>query len=268
MEFHATATDQGHIMNTTSARSRAVGIVVLAALVVAGSVATGCSALGMETGPPIVANTDLRDKIVDNLKENGIEPKSVTCQDDLVGEVGRTTQCEVEAAGANELLAPIVTVTSVEGSRVNWRLDPALSQKQVERMVTGIVDQNTGVAPDSVSCESGLEGKMDSFTRCDIATGGATLRHTATVIHVENMTMNFVLLPVVTRAEIEQTLVDELARQVGERPDSAACSGDLEAVPGNTVDCTIMAGPETQDFLITVTSLDGNQINYEFEAVG
>jgi hypothetical protein len=39
-------------------------------------------------------------------------------------------------------------------------------------------------------------------------------------------------------------------------------------VPGNTVDCTITAGPETQDFLITVTSLDGDRINYQCEPVG
>lgn len=254
-------------MSPTFAKSCAVGIVGLVSLVGTG-VVSGCSAFSTETGPPIVAKTDLQNRIVEGLKESGIEPKSVICQDDLVGVVGRTTQCEIEAAGADVMLAPIVTVTSVEGSRVNWHLDPALSQKQVEKMVPGMFEQISGVAPDSVSCESGLEGKKDSFTRCDIAAGDATLRHTATVTDVEAMTMNFVLLAVMTRAEIGETLITELERQVGERADTATCSGDLEGVPGNTVDCTVTAGPERQDFLVTVASLDGNRMNLDYEPVG
>ncbi len=169
---------------------------------------------------------------------------------------------------ANASLAPIVTVTSVDGERVNGHLDPALSQKQMEKMVTGQLEQNSGVVPDRVSCESGLEGKKDSFTRCDVDVGGETLGHTATVTKVENTTMRFVLLPVLMRAEIEETMINDLARQIGERPDTATCSGDLEGVPGDTVDCTITLGPETQDFLITVTSLDGDRMNYQYEPVG
>jgi hypothetical protein len=119
-----------------------------------------------------------------------------------------------------------------------------------------------------VSCESGLEGKKDSFTHCDFDVGGETLRHTATVTKVENMTMRFVLLPALTRAELEETLINEIAQQVVERPDTATCSGDLEGVPGKTVDCTVTAGPETQDYLFTVTSLDGDRINYQLEPVG
>jgi hypothetical protein len=239
-------------------------LVALVSLAVAGAAASGCSS---SSGPPIVAKTDLQDKITKLLSEDGVEPESVTCRDDLVGEVGRSTQCEVEMSAANASLAPIVTVTSVEGERVNWHLDPALSQKQVERMVSGQVEQH-GVAPDSVSCESGLEGKKDSFTRCDVDVGGETLRHTATVTKVENMTMRFVVLPALMRAEIEETMINDLARQIGARPDTATCSGDLEGVPGKTVDCTVTAGPETQDFLITVTSLDGDRINYQYEPVG
>ncbi len=254
-------------MSTTFAKSCAAGIVVLVSLVGIGAV-SGCSAFNIKTGPPTVAKTDLQDRIVENLKDSGIDPKSVVCQGDLVGVVGRTTQCEIEAAGENIMLAPIVTVTSVEGSRVGWQLDPALSQKQVEKMVPGMFEQISGAAPDSVSCESGLEGKKDSFTRCDIAAGGATLRHTATVTEVEALTMNFVLLAVMTRAEVGETLIAELERQVGERADTATCSGDLEGVPGNTVDCTVTAGPERQDFLVTVASLDGNRMNMDFEPVG
>jgi hypothetical protein len=52
---------------------------------------------------------------------------------------------------------------------------------------------------------------------------------------------------------------------VGQRPDSADCSGDLVGKPSNTVDCTIVAGPETTSFRLTVDTVEGSTINYHYE---
>ena len=57
----------------------------------------------------------------------------------------------------------------------------------------------------------------------------------------------------------------ELESRVGQRPESADCSGDLEGKPGKTVDCTIVAGPETTPFTLTVTTVEGSTINYRYE---
>lgn len=236
-------------------------VVALVSLGVAGGAVSGCSS----SGPPIVDKTDLQASITKLFHE---PPKSVTCRDDLVGEVGRSTQCEVEGSTPLASLTPIVTVTSVDGERgVNWQLDPAMSQKLVETIVAGQVEQHLGVAADRVSCESGLEGKKDSFTHCDFDAGGETLRRTATVTNVENMNMRLVLLPVVARTELEELLINDIAQELGERP-AATCSGDLDAVPGYTVNCTVTLGPETRDWRFIVTSLDGDQIHYEYEPSG
>lgn len=77
--------------------------------------------------------------------------------------------------------------------------------------------------------------------------------------------MNFDVIPVLAKAEIESSLLDELARQVGQRPDSADCTDNLEGKPGDTVDCTIVAGPETASFIVTVTTVEGDKINYSYE---
>ena len=77
--------------------------------------------------------------------------------------------------------------------------------------------------------------------------------------------MNFDVVPVLTKAEVEASLLNVLGAQVGERPDSATCSDDLEGKPGNTVDCTIIAGPVTQAFTLTVTTVNGSKINYSYE---
>ena len=47
------------------------------------------------TGPPVVAKADLEKDIADRLTEAGETPQSVTCEEDLVGEVGKTARCEV-----------------------------------------------------------------------------------------------------------------------------------------------------------------------------
>ena len=52
---------------------------------------------------------------------------------------------------------------------------------------------------------------------------------------------------------------------MGQRPDSAECSGDLEGKPAKTVDCTIVAGPETASFTLTVTTVEGSTINFRYE---
>jgi hypothetical protein len=238
--------------------------IALISLVVAGAPVSACSS-STGTGPPTVSKADLEAEITKIVKEVGVTPESVTCRDDLVGEVGQSTQCEIEAAPLEALLAPIVTVTSVEDSKVNWQLTPALTQKQVERTVADAVKQTSGTAPDSVSCESGLAGETGNEAHCNVTTDGATVRRTMRVTKVENLEMNYRLLPMLTRAQLEQSLLNELAPQIGQRPDTVTCSGDLDGWEGNTVECTAVAGPESEDFLLTVDSVNGEQILYHYE---
>lgn len=119
-----------------------------------GAVVSGCA-----TGPPVVSKADIEADLAEIVREAGAEPEWVKCRDDLVGEVGQSTRCEVEATPTELLLAPIVTVTSVEAPKVNWEYKPAVTQRQLERQVADMVEQGSGNAPDSVSCESGLEGE-------------------------------------------------------------------------------------------------------------
>jgi hypothetical protein len=77
--------------------------------------------------------------------------------------------------------------------------------------------------------------------------------------------MNFDLVPMLTKAEVESSLLNELESLAGPQPDSAECSGNLEGKPGNTVDCTVVAGADTSAFTLTVTTVEGSKINYRYE---
>ena len=229
-----------------------------------GAVLSGCSFSAGVNATPSVSKDALQKDIADQLTQAGEPPESVTCNEDLVGEVGKTTRCEV-VMGPTNSFEPVVTVTGIDGSTINYEMRPALSKDQLDKAVSRLVSDAEGVQVDSMSCESGLEGEVGAVVSCDLDAGGVQLRRMVEVTSVEGLMLNFDVLPALTQAAVESSLLDELEGQVGQRPDSAECSGDLEGKPGKTVDCTIVAGPETTSFTLTVNTVEGTTINYSYE---
>jgi hypothetical protein len=162
---------------------------VIGAVMVVAAVA-GCSASTDSPGTPVVSRQTLQTDVADRLAKAGDPPQSVVCQEDLVGEIGRTARCDVAMSAANGF-QPVATVTRVDGITVDYELTPALSQAQLEKAVAGLVAENVGDRVDSVACESGLEGKVDATARCDVDAGGAKARRTVRVTDVSGLTMNF-----------------------------------------------------------------------------
>ena len=236
----------------------------LGALTTAGALAAGCSFNAGVNTKPTVSKDALQTDVAERLAKAGERPESVICKEDLVGEVGRTAHCDVVMSATNSF-EPIVTVTGVDGSTINYEMAPAVSKEQLEKAVARLVTAASGVQVDSVSCESGLEGKTGALAYCDVDAGGVKLRRTVEVNNVEGLMMNFDVVPVLTKAEVETSLLGEIETQLGRRPDSADCSGNLEGKPGNTVECIVVAGPETASFTLTVTTIDGSKINYRYE---
>lgn len=237
---------------------------VLAVLVVGCGALVGCSFSAEVNTKPKVSKESLQNEIAERLTKAGEPPTSVSCKEDLVGEVGKTARCDVVLSPTNSF-APIVTVTSVEGTTVHFEMAPALSKEQLEKSVARLVNDGSGVQVDSVSCETGLEGKVGAIAHCDVAAGGVELRRTVEVTDVDGLTMDFGVVPILTKAEVENSLMEELGRQLGARPDSAQCSDNLEGKPGNTVDCTVLAGPDRSSFTLTVTTVEGSKINYNYQ---
>lgn len=233
----------------------------LAAASLAGAVLSGCS-FNVSSGVS-VSKTDLEKDISQRLEKAGQKPQTVTCKDDLKGEVGKTTRCEVVLSSTNSF-EPVVTVTKVEGTTVSYDMTPAVSKPQLDKAVAGLVSQASGATVDSVNCEGGLDGKEGTETHCDVTANGATSRRTVEVTKVDGLMMNFNVLPVLNKAQVESSLLDQLATQLGSRPDSADCSGDLEGKKDTSITCTVVAGSETQDFKLTVTDVNGDRIDFNY----
>jgi hypothetical protein len=232
-------------------------------LATVGALVSGCFANGGHDGTGAVGRDALQTDIAVRLAKAGQEPQSVTCNEDLVGEVGKTTRCEVVMSATNSFEA-VISVTGVDESAINYEMSPAVSKAQLEKAVSTLVIDASRQPVASVACESGLEGKVGATAHCDVEAGGVKLRRTVEVDSVEGLMMNFDVVPVLTKEEVASSLLDEFERQLGRRPDSAQCTGNLEGKPGNIVDCTVVSGQDTRSFTLTVTTVIGGSINYSY----
>ena len=236
----------------------------LSAATIAGAVLAGCSFnFGVNT-EPVVSKERLQEDISERLAEADEEPQSVKCKDDLPGEVGAKTRCEVVISDTNSF-EPIVEITGVEGTKIRYDVTPALSRRQVEKAVAGLVEEVEDVDVESVSCESGVEGKKGKKTSCEVEANDMSAQWDFNITEVKGLLMNVQVFPVLRRAAIEESLLDQLAGQLDERPDSADCSDDLVGDPGTTIECFVVLGNSSETFEVTVTTVKGAMVNYRYE---
>ncbi len=226
-------------------------------MVAAGAV--GCSVVSCTADQtPKVSKQELQNDVSHRLVETGAVPKSVICPDDLIGEVGRSVRCAVTTTmGAP--FEPLITVTGVEGSTVNYDVIPVESKAQLEVLVSQQMAKSYKTEVESVACDSGLDGKVGAITHCNVTTKGVTLRRTVEVTSVAGFTMNYDVVPILTKDAAASSLLAQL-EQVGPRPDSASCANDVDGKPGNTVECTAVTRGRPEVFIVTVTTVTGNNI--------
>ena len=90
----------------------------------------------MSTKASITAD-QLQKDLTDRINQAGMTAKSVTCKDDLVGEVGKTAHCDVSFSDTNNVEV-VFTATKVEGTTVSFEITPAMTKEQVEKAVAGL----------------------------------------------------------------------------------------------------------------------------------
>jgi hypothetical protein len=168
-------------------------VTTAAAASIAAVMLGGCSFDAQLNSAPLVTRDVLQGEITERLTAAGERPQSVTCREDLIGEVGRTARCEVVVNPTNSF-EPVVTVTKVDGTAIDYEMTPAVSKEQLEQAVRRLVAE-TGVPVDAATCQSGLDGAVGATARCDVTSKGVTSARTAKVRSIDGLLMNFDLLP-------------------------------------------------------------------------
>ena len=71
-------------------------------------------------------------------------------------------------------------------------------------------------------------------------------------------------LGVTPKQQLEDALLEELAADGGQAPDTVDCVGDLQATTGQTIECTVATDLAGQIYLVTVTTVDGDNVNFNY----
>ena len=236
-------------------------VIALAGLLGAGLV--GCSA-SVKTESSVstkaaVSADDLQKDLTDRLNQAGMAAKSVTCQDELVGEIGKTARCDVSFSDTNTIEA-VFTATKVDGTSVDFGITPAMTKGQVEKGVAGLAS-----AP-SATCASGLDGKVGETTTCDIMIDGQPAKRVVEVAKVDPAKLGielsvFQLLP---KQQVEDVLLQKLGSD-GQPVETVDCVDDVVSKVGSTVECAAVTGNDKTGYVVTVTEAEGNNVNFDYE---
>lgn len=239
----------------------AAGTAALAALGLLGAGLSGCSgSVKVETNStPSVSGADLQTDLTDRLTKAGNPPQSVTCPGDLVGEVGKTVTCDVVFSDTNSVEA-ILTATKVDGTTVNYDVAPALTAEQLQKAVSGLASTPT------VSCDSALEGTVGATATCEVTTNGVASKRLVTVSGVNSLSMDLDVTLVATKQQVEEMLKQKMAADSGTEPENVACVDDIVAKAGNTVECLVTGGGTDQSYIVTVTTIEDDTVNFDYAA--
>lgn len=185
--------------------------------------ATGCSFDFSFGGPGSVPAEEVAEKSSEMLAEQvGQTPDEFTCSDDLPAEVGAEIRCELTHEG--ESIGVTITVTSVDGSDVQWDV---------------VVDDTPAgdTAAEETAAEEPVAEDGDSST-------------TASDGQVTNTEV------------INQTTV--ALEAAGHTIDNFTCSDThLLAQVGASLGCTFTENGVMNDITVTVTSVEGDTVNWD-----
>ncbi len=236
----------------------AVGAAVLAAAGLLSSGLTSCSMKVETSSKAAVSAADLQKDLSDRLTKAGNPAKSVTCNDDLTGEVGKTAKCEVVYSDTNSVEA-VFTATKVEGTTVSYEISPELTKDQLQKAVSGLTSSS------NVTCDAGLDGKVGAKTKCEVVKDGTPSKRTVEVNKVEGLSMDLDVIQVLPKQKVSEVLMQKLGSD-GTPVETVDCIDDVLAKAGSTVECTASSGGQVQAYVVTVTDAQGDTVNFDYQA--
>jgi predicted thioesterase len=161
------------------------------ALAVAGmAVALTACSFSASTGPVTVSKNDVADQISAKVAaQSGQKPDKVSCPEDLKGAVGASIDCTMTTGGQND--AVNVTVTSVNGSSVDFDIVETVDKDAVADQINSQLTEQVGHPPESVTCPDNLKGTVGATLRCQLSDAGANYGVGVTVTGVQGGDVKF-----------------------------------------------------------------------------
>lgn len=144
-----------------------------------------------------------------------------------------------------------------------------VSQEELEKQVTASVEKASTDDPEfTVACDGTLEGEVGATQVCWVtdAEGGKTGLDVE-VTEVDGSDVSFSWEPFIAAADVVAAITD-LAEQQGITVESLECDGDLPGKVDETISCTGTPADTVGDLDVTVTSVEGLQVNFDVQQAG
>ncbi|MCV7225606.1 DUF4333 domain-containing protein [Mycolicibacterium komossense] len=143
---------------------------------------------------------------------------------------------------------------------------PTVTKADLQSDITDRLHK-AGQKPQSVTCSADLEGVVGKTTTCEVVLSPINaFEPIVTVTKVEGTTVSYEMSPALSKAQLEKSVKDIVARHGGKAVESVTCGSALEGTVGNKASCEVVAGGRTMTDTVTVTKVDGLLMNFSVTA--
>lgn len=147
----------------------------------------------------------------------------------------------------------------------------SIPESDVEGYATKALEKEVGVTPDKIDCPREMPAKTGEEMRCTLTQDGDSTALTVRVTSVDGAKFNLGVevdeeTAVVSKADLEKEILDQLEAESGERPAAATCPGAVAATLDVVVECVLStATGEKYAATITVNEAEGTRIGFDIK---
>jgi hypothetical protein len=140
-----------------------------------------------------------------------------------------------------------------------------VAKRDVENQITAKMTDAAGNKPQTVTCPGDLPAKVGAQLNCEMKVKDQTFNVNVTVTSVDGSDVKFDMVETVDKDQVANILSAKLTQQVGSKPESVTCPDNLKGVVGATLRCQLKDSGKTYGVLVTVTSVDAGDVNFDYK---
>lgn len=147
----------------------------------------------------------------------------------------------------------------------------SIPEADVEDYATKALEKEVGITPDKIDCPSKMPAKTGEEIRCTLTKDGDSTALTVKVTSVDGAKFNLGVevdgkTAVVSKADLEKAILDQLETESGERPAAASCPGAVAVTLDVVVEC-VLSTPTGEKYAatITVNEAEGTRIGFDIK---
>ncbi len=141
--------------------------------------------------------------------------------------------------------------------------DKSVSRERLQDEIVEEVTEQSGAAPDSVSCPGDLQAFVGAQVDCTLADEGQQRRVSVTVGSTEGDQVDLLIAQTIGKDTVAKQITEQISRQIGRAPQSVTCPADLSGDEGATLRCELRDSGKT--YGVTVTTVNRGEVTFDIK---